>query len=582
MLRLPQELTDMVVDELSDDLHSLLACNSASRRLRARVRTHLYRAVLIGDNQDESTPLQHLRVSYADSPNPTIAWSFITYLQLALCAERDELWGTLFDRLGRPGCALRSLEDLVLKGDGDDIPSRWLLPLVGALHQCCQSVRYLNLEHCCFWQLSLLAFMVSGFPTLRHLAMPIQIRSDLDAAARRAEHALGTLRSVSIPVTGVKELELAVDLTCLLHEENVKWLLLVDSFFLWDLLSATPDLDDGCRSHVKAIALDTKWEDCGKYNPSPRGHIEQLLDVFPALEFLCVSVRIQESFFATTRAWKSTQIDLAIRTLQTPEVHFGPLKYLSLALSTPAHLALRTLAGARLDDLCDALCAPHAQHIRLVLISVDMYLLASLESISVAASGPSEVQLLGAVAAALGRNNVGRILFIDSFLLPVLCHPPPSLKEEYQRVNAISIEKSSDRPGIEDLIKIFPSLRVLCISVRKDTSYYNTARPWKCSLIDLCRCALAARGGALSHIVVRLDELCDVLCAPHTRHIRLVMVCVIERGQNDTAAQLCNAEMGVKELFEARFSRLTPKRWSSIVTQGAAPTEELEISTGEI
>ncbi|EJD51100.1 hypothetical protein AURDEDRAFT_159515 [Auricularia subglabra TFB-10046 SS5] len=96
------------------------------------------------------------------------------------------------------------------------------------------------------------------------------------------------LRTFSVASIGPWESELVAALTQRVRREDIAYLLFVDSFFLPDLLSLVEHSLDLC-DNVKGISVDKTSED---------SHFVFLLDAFPSLVFLCITVRMDWSYYA--------------------------------------------------------------------------------------------------------------------------------------------------------------------------------------------------------------------------------------------------------------------------------------------
>lgn len=359
---LPPELIDAVVDELQGDFHTLLACNSTCRRLRCRARTHIWRSVVFSDmRENEGVIGGRLRLSFADARESCIAWNAIKHLEIVMFSEVEEVWATFMESLGGRTRQICTLKSLVLQGERDSIPAQCITPFFDALHKRCRSLTYLDLEHSCDWHPGQLAYLVSGFRALRHLAVSTSIRRVPDSEKGGMWQAPSCLSTLSVSSTGSGELELVAALAQHLGREDIARLLFVDSFFLPELLESaarSPKLS----SFVKGISVDKTSEDT---------HFVRLLDAFPSLEFLCITARMDLSYYARPDPCRCSLVDTAKHILAALADQPRALRYLALATELPAQQALDpALTDTRLPELCDALRAPHTQHLCLVLLCV--------------------------------------------------------------------------------------------------------------------------------------------------------------------------------------------------------------------
>ncbi|EJD51092.1 hypothetical protein AURDEDRAFT_149798 [Auricularia subglabra TFB-10046 SS5] len=362
---LPQELVDLVVDVLyaDADFPTLLACNSTGHRLRSRARAHIYHSMVVSATPAAEAASGHLRLSFADfvAAHTWAAWRLVKHLEIVISVLQDAMWPELIDALNHPSCQMTSLENLVLIGEADDVPAHMLCPYIRALQRCCASTVYLDLEHGCECRISLLVHLVAGFPALQHVVMPSHIipESSTMPVPIDSLQSPKSLRTVSLSVTGCRDLRLVNTFTNLLRREGVGRILFVDSFFLPDIISTLSNVPKDIRETVQAVVSDTKWENCG---------LVQLFDAYPSLRFLCISVQLDASYFNLGRPQRCTLIGLCIHLVRTIASRPAELRYLAMAISVPASMALRTMDYMCIEDLCKALSAPYARHLRLIII----------------------------------------------------------------------------------------------------------------------------------------------------------------------------------------------------------------------
>lgn len=355
----------MVADVLyaDADFATLLACNSTGRRLRLRARAYIYRSVALSATPVTEAASGHLRLSFRDfiEAHTWGAWRAVRHLEVSVSVLKEAVWREFIDALNHPASRMTSLENIVFIGEADDVPPHLLGPYIHALQRCCASVTYLDLEHGCECRISSLAQLVAGFPSLQHVVTPSHIIPEdgiVPVSTDPLQHH-SSLRTVSLAVNGCRDLQLANTFTKLLHCENVGRILFVDSFFLPDLISTLSKVPEEVRNTVQAVVSDTKWENCG---------LVQLFDAYPSLRFLCVSVQLDGTYFNLGRPQRCRLIGLCIHLIRTIASRPGALEYLSVALSMPASLALKTIDYMCLEDLCEALSAPYARHIKLIII----------------------------------------------------------------------------------------------------------------------------------------------------------------------------------------------------------------------